>query len=384
MLKSMSIIMNGKKYPIPFNPETGEALIDLTAPLQTSGMNNSGQGPGIGEAARGFGFYPLSIEVTDYAGNRTTIHYNHQTYGNKCRLYVYENTKPAAELMSESGVIRENTFPIRLLVSDYESGINPNTIRLTLNDEEIPVEPSAENDVTYSAEHIFEDLEDGDYVLKLTVCDYDGNSFETSNQFTLDKYQTVTYVSDGKTVETQHIIYGEYAVPVSQKRDNYVLKGWYLHGALYDFSLPVLHDIILEAKWKLIDNRQYILNILQEEWLDYNAPRPSMPTLNIHTADARSSVLECRQISETVSPVGIGYITQDRRVSLSITIRGSNQAMVMAQANETMRCLQSRRGDPGGGFDLLRVEGIMNVENGHNYARITVDCTLLTYSENID
>ena len=56
----------------------------------------------------------------------------------------------------------------------------------------------------------------------------------------------------------------------------------------------------------------------------------------------------------------------------------------MAQANETIRCLQGRRRDPGGGFDLLKVEGIMNVESGHNYARITVDCTLLTYSENID
>lgn len=70
-----------------------------------------------------------------------------------------------------------------------------------------------------------------------------------------DPIYTVSFDSDGGTpVESQLVIRGETASnPGEPTRSLYTFKGWYLDGALYDFSKPVLSDLTLTAKWKLIN-----------------------------------------------------------------------------------------------------------------------------------
>lgn len=70
-----------------------------------------------------------------------------------------------------------------------------------------------------------------------------------------DPIYTVSFDSDGGTpVESQLVIRGETASnPGEPTRSLYTFKGWYLDGTLYDFSKPVLSDLTLTAKWKLIN-----------------------------------------------------------------------------------------------------------------------------------
>lgn len=70
-----------------------------------------------------------------------------------------------------------------------------------------------------------------------------------------DPIYTVSFDSDGGTpVESQLVIRGETASnPGEPTRRLYSFEGWYLDGTLYDFSKPVLSDLTLTAKWKLIN-----------------------------------------------------------------------------------------------------------------------------------
>ena len=70
-----------------------------------------------------------------------------------------------------------------------------------------------------------------------------------------DPIYTVSFDSDGGTpVESQLVIRGETASnPGEPTRRLYTFEGWYLDGTLYDFSKPVLSNLTLTAKWKLIN-----------------------------------------------------------------------------------------------------------------------------------
>lgn len=70
-----------------------------------------------------------------------------------------------------------------------------------------------------------------------------------------DPIYTVSFDSNGGTpVESQLVIRGETASnPGEPTRSLYTFEGWYLDGTLYDFSKPVLSDLTLTAKWKLIN-----------------------------------------------------------------------------------------------------------------------------------
>ena len=63
---------------------------------------------------------------------------------------------------------------------------------------------------------------------------------------------TVTFVSEGVTLSTQEIVPGgtvtKPADPTTTQ-DCKVFGGWYLDGALYDFTTPVSADLTLVAKW---------------------------------------------------------------------------------------------------------------------------------------
>ena len=63
---------------------------------------------------------------------------------------------------------------------------------------------------------------------------------------------TVTFVSEGVTLSTQEIVPGgtvtKPADPTTTQ-DCKVFGGWYLDGALYDFTTPVNADLTLVAKW---------------------------------------------------------------------------------------------------------------------------------------
>ena len=63
---------------------------------------------------------------------------------------------------------------------------------------------------------------------------------------------TVTFVSEGTTVETQTVKEGGTVIePNDPVLDGYVFDGWYNGEAKYDFSSPVNSDLTLTAKWSV-------------------------------------------------------------------------------------------------------------------------------------
>ena len=71
-------------------------------------------------------------------------------------------------------------------------------------------------------------------------------------RWTLVQACSVTFDSQGgSTVKTQYVVPGESAVrPADPTWNGHDFDGWYLDGALYDFSRPVNGDITLTAHWK--------------------------------------------------------------------------------------------------------------------------------------
>jgi len=70
---------------------------------------------------------------------------------------------------------------------------------------------------------------------------------------------TVKFNSNGGTsVKKQYVYYGEYVEePNEPERDGYEFIGWYLNGSKYNFNRKVTSNLVLEAKWNLIDEEEY-------------------------------------------------------------------------------------------------------------------------------
>ena len=379
------VSIHGKKVVMTYDPATGVAQAVTDAPLLSSGYRHEGQGPGVAEIAKETGgYYPVTISAVDEAGNKTCVHHDDAAIGPSLRLYVRETDAPDALISLPEGIIRSRNITVSILVSDDGSGIDTDTLRISLNDNPIAADLATADGINYAAE-LKLDLADGEYTLRLKISDYDGNTSAEISEFEVDAVHSVHYISNDAEYAEEIIAHGEHAPPLTPEVPGSVFRGWYLNGVLYDFDLPVLDDIVLTAKWQISDNCRFIAEILADEWKQYITAIPRIDyDGSLHTADIRHSVLEIRQLNELISPAGIGYITQDRMVNISITLRGPNRDKVTAQAQEAFRCLQARRYAPGGGYSILIPKGIQDVQVGHNYTRITLDCTLHAYAEIID
>ena len=70
---------------------------------------------------------------------------------------------------------------------------------------------------------------------------------------------TIKFNSNGGTyIKKQYVYYGEYVEePTEPERDGYEFEGWYLNGSKYNFNRKVTSNLVLEAKWNLIDEDEY-------------------------------------------------------------------------------------------------------------------------------
>ena len=177
-VQSVKATINGQEYTLTLNSSTGKYEATVTAPTQTSGMNNSGKGPGVGSAASGKGYYPVVISATDDAGNVTTIDDTHSTFGENCKLKVKETVAPVASFTypSASATITSNKPAITFKVSDSGSGVSPSTCK-------IKVDSGAETAVTLTGSGTdltgtftpTSALADGSHTVTVYAYDYDGN-----------------------------------------------------------------------------------------------------------------------------------------------------------------------------------------------------------------
>ena len=98
----------------------------LTAPAKSS-YNQSGH------------YYGVQIIAKDEAGNTTTVNQSDATLGSKLRLTVKEKTAPVITISSPtaSQLLTSNQPTISFTVTDDDSGVNPDTIKLLIDGSEI-------------------------------------------------------------------------------------------------------------------------------------------------------------------------------------------------------------------------------------------------------
>ena len=143
-----------------------KGLTTLTAPAKSS-YNQSGH------------YYGVQIIAKDEAGNTTTVNQSDTTLGSKLRLTVKEKTAPVITISSPtaSQLLTSNQPTISFTVTDDDSGVNPDTIKLLIDGSEISGITKTKTTSGYSCSYKPSTaLSDGSHTVVVKASDYDGNA----------------------------------------------------------------------------------------------------------------------------------------------------------------------------------------------------------------
>ncbi len=182
-IKQVRVQINGVWTTLTLNSLTKKYEAEIAAPNITS-FNQSG------------GYYPITVEAEDLAGNKITKTSSDPTLGGKLRLVVKEVTAPVITVVSPSpdSQLSTNIVPLVFKLRDEAngSGIKLSTLRVQLDDQVLTntspgmvcTQVSGGYDVTYTPPS---GLKDGHHVVHFSVQDNDGNmSAPRSTEFTVD------------------------------------------------------------------------------------------------------------------------------------------------------------------------------------------------------
>lgn len=179
-ISTVQVIINGVSANLTLNAETGLYEADLTAPAESSYNNNAGH------------YFPVTIKAVDSAGNQTVIDDTDITLGDKLKLRVMETTLPVIIITSptEDEITSNQTPVINFTVTDSGSGVNPDTIGVTVDDGNKITSGITKTPITngYACSYaISESLSDGAHTVYADADDFDGNSaVQRTANFTVD------------------------------------------------------------------------------------------------------------------------------------------------------------------------------------------------------
>lgn len=179
-ISTVQAIINGATTNLILNSATGLYEANLTAPAETSYNNNAGH------------YFPITIKAVDSAGNQTVVNDTDSKLGNKLKLRVLETTLPAITITSptEDEITGNATPVINFTVTDSGSGVNPDTIGVTIDDGNKITSGIAKEAITngYMCSYsISESLSDGTHTVYVDADDFDGNSAtQRTVNFTVD------------------------------------------------------------------------------------------------------------------------------------------------------------------------------------------------------
>ena len=191
-VKTVKYTFNGQVYTLTKNASTGKYEATITAPGKSS-YNQSGHK------------YGGSVTATDEAGNSTTIDQTHSTLGSGLLLRVLEKVAPTlAFTYPTAGAYITNAAPaIKFKVTDNDSGVNPNTIIIKVDNVAVTTD-FTKTAVTGGYECAYTPktaLADGQHTISIEASDNDGNKASAKTvTFTIDTIPptlTVTNPSEG-------------------------------------------------------------------------------------------------------------------------------------------------------------------------------------------
>lgn len=167
MVKSVRVQVNGQWYNLTYSATSGKYEATLTAPSKSS----------YNEANH---YFPVTVEATDDASNSVAINDTDVTFGSALRLLVNEKNPPTISITSPTtgALITNNKPTISWTVTDDDSGVNPDTIQLTIDSTVISSSSITKqaSGKTYTCSYtVTTALSDGAHTIKVDASDNDGN-----------------------------------------------------------------------------------------------------------------------------------------------------------------------------------------------------------------
>ena len=165
-VKSVQAIINGQTYNLTLNSETGKYEATITAPA-TSSYPQAGH------------YYPVIVKATDNADNLVEVDDTDETLGTSLRLQVKENVAPVIVITSPtSGQLTSSNKPqITFEVTDNDSGVNQDSIKLQIDNQQVSGVSSSVIEDGYSCTYTPDTaLEDGEHTITVNAADNDGNA----------------------------------------------------------------------------------------------------------------------------------------------------------------------------------------------------------------
>lgn len=170
-VKTVQYIFNGQTYNLTLNRDTGKYEAVVTAPSKSSYSQPGNK-------------YGGTVKAIDDAGNTTTVTQADGGVGENLKLRVLEKTPPVITITypTESGAITNNKPVITWKVTDNDSGVDQNTIGITIDSEmKITGESIHKEKIEDGYQCSYTPLEalgDGSHTIKVDASDYDGNAAE--------------------------------------------------------------------------------------------------------------------------------------------------------------------------------------------------------------
>lgn len=187
-IKSVVVTVNGVASTLTYNSSAGAYEGTITAPAKSS-YNQSGH------------YYPITITATDEAGNVKTVTATDATLGQALRLVVKEKVKPVSTFVNPaSGALLRSVRPaITWKVTDNDSGVNPNTIGITINSGTKITAGITKTAITGGYQCSYTptaDLPQGNNTVKVDATDFDGNvAAQVSRTFVCDTVNPILTVT---------------------------------------------------------------------------------------------------------------------------------------------------------------------------------------------
>lgn len=168
-VKTVKYMFNGQTYDLTLNSDNGMYEAVVTAPSKSS-YNQPGNK------------YGGAIKATDDAGNVTNVDQSDSELGESLKIRVTEKVAPVITITypTASGVIANNKPTITWKVTDNDSGVNPNTIGITIDSgTKITGESITKSEIQGGYQCSYtptQALTDGQHIIKVDAADYDGNA----------------------------------------------------------------------------------------------------------------------------------------------------------------------------------------------------------------
>lgn len=178
-IQTVKATINGQEYDLTYSSGTGKWTATITAPNKSS-YNQPNH------------FYDVTLKATDDAGNAVTKDSSDSVLGDSLKLYVKEKVAPTQSIIypTANALITNNKPEIKWQVRDDDSGVDPDSIKLTIDSNaaittgitKTPV--SGGYDCSYTPSTT---LTDGQHTIKVDASDHDGNaSIQSSVSFKID------------------------------------------------------------------------------------------------------------------------------------------------------------------------------------------------------